>query len=448
MSTARDPEQPVISYFRNFFHPDGELSGNPQRSFLAAVSGGADSVFLLAMLHRILPGYGCSLSAVTINHRMRSEAQSGGDADFVQELCASLKPPVPCFRVDIESGAVAELARERGRGEEEAARSIRYRTFRSLAGEHGIDWICTGHTRDDQLETLLMRTLQGAGTGGMRGISSRNGNVLRPLLGVDRASLEDWLRRNGFSWREDHTNRETRYFRNRIRTALVPVLDRVYAGWRKAMLAGASKTSMDEDFINSFTLPEWTREPDGCSCSAEAFRDLHPALRLRLLHRGLVLLNVQRRIPHRLITRMIYGPDSGKEGVLASGAGISFSCRDSCVFLESDIVQNRKSGYLVYVASCGEYTLPFGTLRVTGENGSVYLDEKTGPFTLPLVIRSRMGGDTVQTAGGGTKTVKKILNDWSVREHDRDLLPIIESGGIIRAVYGTPLGYPRWYVHR
>ncbi len=401
MSALRDPEQTVISCFRSFFHQDGELSMDHGKSFLAAVSGGADSVFLLVMLHRILPAYGCSLSAVTINHRMRSETQSGGDADFVQQLCASLTPPVPCFRVDIETGAVAELAHKRGRGEEEAARSIRYRTFRTLAEEHGIAWICTGHTRDDQLETLLMRTLQGAGTGGMRGIASRNGAVLRPLLGVDRLSLEDWLRSNGFSWREDHTNRETRYFRNRIRTRLVPVLDSVYTGWRKGMLAGASKASLDEDFINSFPLPEWKMEQHRCTCSAAAFRSLHPALRLRLLHRGLILLNVQRRISHRLVSRMVLGPDRMKEGVLASGAGISFSCRDNCVFLESDIVQNRKSGYLVYIASCGEYLLPFGTLRVSGGENSVFIDEKTGPFTFPLVIRSRMGGDTVQTAGGG-----------------------------------------------
>lgn len=448
MPITRDPEQLVLSYFRDFFHSAGTDTGKSGVSFLAAVSGGADSVFLLAMLHRILSGYGCALSAVTINHRMRSEEYSGGDADFVQNLCAALHPPVPCFRIDIEPGEVAALARERGRGEEEAARCIRYRTFRSLAREHGIDWICTGHTRDDQLETLLMRTLQGAGTGGMRGIAPRNGRVLRPLLGVDREALEEWLRKHGFSWREDHTNRETRFFRNRIRTRLVPVLDSMYTGWKRGMLAGASKAALDESFINSFPLPEWNRESSGYSCSAEEYRNLHPALRLRFLHRGLVLLNVQRRISHRLVSRMIFGPDNGKGGIIASGAGISLSCRDSCVFLESDIVQNRKSGYLVCIASCGEYELPFGTLRVAGEHGSVFLDEQTGPFTFPLIVRSRMGGDTVQTAGGGTKTVKKLMNDWSVREHDRDLLPVIECDGSIRAVYGTPLGYPRWYVHR
>lgn len=448
MGTFRDPEQLVLSYFRDFFRSNGDAPNEPGKSFLAAVSGGADSVFLLAMLHRILPGYGGTLSAITINHRMRSEEQSGGDADFVQELCASLDPPVPCFRIDIESGAVAELARERGRGEEEAARCIRYRTFKSLAGEHGISWICTGHTRDDQLETLLMRTLQGSGTGGMRGIASRYESVLRPLLEVDRDLLEKWLRKHGFSWREDHTNRETRFFRNRIRSRLIPVLNSVYDGWKAGMLAGASKAALDDDFINSFPLPQWTRNQDGCSCPVKDFRELHPALRLRLLHRGLVLMNVQKRIPHRLVSRMIIGIDSGKEGILASGAGISLSCRDSFVFLKSDIVQNRKSGYLVYIASCGEYILPFGTLRVTGDDGSVYIDKQTGPFTFPLIVRSRTGGDTVQTAAGGTKTVKKLMNDWSVREHDRDLLPIIECGGRIRAVYGTPLGYPRWYVHR
>ncbi len=448
MKDMKDPAEIVHAFFRDFFRDDNPGGTISERSFLAAVSGGADSVFLLVMLHRILPALGGSLSVVTVNHRIRSEALSGGDADFVENLCASLDPPIPCYRIDLPPGSVDELAAERGRGVEEAARFARYRSFHTLSREHKIDWICTGHTRDDQLETLLMRTIQGGGTGSLRGIASRTNNLVRPLLNVSRKSLEDWLRNNGFSWREDHTNRETRFFRNRIRSRLVPVLDTFFTGWKRGLLAGSSRAALDEDFINSFPLPQWKREAGGCSCSREEFRALHPALRLRFLYQGFVFMNVKTRVPYTLVSRMIHAPDSGKDGLLVSGAGIAFHRRDTRVFLESDIVQNRKSGYLVYITSCGEYEFPFGTLRITGEGESVYIDGSTGPCTLPLIVRSRMGGDTVQTAGGGSKTVKKIMNDWSVRDRDRDVLPVIECDGTIRVVYGTPLGYPRWYVRR
>jgi len=301
--------------------------------------------------------------------------------------------------------------------------------------------------KNDQLETLLMRTIQGSGTAGRCGIAAVRGDIIRPLIGVERPALEHWLTEHGFSWREDCTNTQERYLRNRIRSRLVPLLDSVFHGWKTGMLAGAGKAALDEDFIQSFPLPEWDASNGRCSCESAAFFTLHPALRLRFLQKGLITLGVVSRIPYQLLEQVIKTVPPSKPGILVSGAGIRLVQRESSLFLESDIVQNGKSGYLVYIASCGEYELPFGTLCVSGGPHSVYLDNQAGPFTLPLIVRSRQSGDAVRTAGGGKKTVKKLMNDWSVREKDRSLLPLIECGGMIQAVYGTPLGYPHWYVH-
>ncbi len=448
MSTTPDPEHIVRIFFRDFFRSTAPSCAQRDRSLLVAVSGGADSIFLLVVLHLLAPEFGFSLSTVTVNHRMRSEAESAGDAKFVQTICAALDPPVPCYRIDLPEDAVSEMAKSRGRGEEDAARVLRYREFDTLACERGIRWICTGHTQNDQLETLLMRTVQGAPAAAKQGIAPVNGSILRPLLNVDRRVLESWLDARGFTWREDHTNRDERFLRNRIRSRVVPVLDESFPGWRRGMLAGARKAAVDEQFISTFPLPGWKREPTGVSCPATPYFALHPALRMRVLYQGLSLLRLARRIPYAIVEQMMGAPDRKKDSPLVSGSGIVFTRRDSLVFLEPDIVQNRKSGYLVYITSCGVYDLPFGSLRVSGEPGSVYLDGQTGPFPLPMIVRSRMGGDFVKTAAGGKKTVKKLMNDWSIRERDRDLVPVIECGGTIRAVYGTPLGYPRWYVHQ
>ena len=109
-------------------------------------------------------------------------------------------------------------------------------------------------------------------------------------------------------------------------------------------------------------------------------------------------------------------------------------------------MQNDKSGYLVYIRSCGAYSAPFGDISVLQAGISVYIDRCPGTFTLPLTVRSRQAGDTVRTADGKQKTLKKLMNEWSVRESDRDLLPVIEENGKIRAVWGSALGYPDWFV--
>jgi len=109
-------------------------------------------------------------------------------------------------------------------------------------------------------------------------------------------------------------------------------------------------------------------------------------------------------------------------------------------------VQNSKSGYLVYIRACGAYSMPFGTISVFPDGNSVYIDRCPGRFSLPLTIRTRQAGDTVLTADGKQKTLKKLMNEWSVRETDRDLLPLVEERGTIRAVWGGALGYPDWFV--
>ncbi|HHU35601.1 MAG TPA: tRNA lysidine(34) synthetase TilS [Treponema sp.] len=452
MKTPVDPVKQVRSFFSDFFGLSAKSLSCSSGSMLAAVSGGADSVFMLAALYQVARDYGVTVSAATVNHRMRSEVESAGDAQFVQELCASFNPPIPCFRIDLKPGAVLSLAKERRKGEEDAARVLRYKEIFLVAEKEGIPWVCTGHTKNDQLETLLMRSIQGAGTAGMRGIAAQRGQLLRPLLDVERIDLERWLLDHGYSWREDHTNQEERYLRNRIRSQIVPALDSAYPGWKTGFLAGALKASTDESFIESFPLPLWQSNngynTGSLKCEASEYFSLHPALRLRFLQRGLLDLKISDRIPHALLDQMISPVNHEKNGVLVSGAGLVFSRSGSNLFFETDIVQNSNTGYLVYIVSCGVYELPFGSLSVTVNGEAVFLDGHLGPFAFPLIVRSRLGGDTIQTAAGRKKTLKKLLNDWSVRERDRAVLPIIECAGRICAVYGTPLGYPHWYVRR
>ncbi len=238
------------------------------RTLLAAVSGGADSVALLCLLHRLSPRYGYRLAAVTVDHRIRSAAESAGDACFVAELCASLSPPVPCTTVTVAEGGIAAEAVRRGRGMEEAARHVRYRHFAETADRIGASFILTGHNRNDQLETVLMRFFQGSGGSALGGIAVRRGRYVRPLLAVTRAEITAWLEGEGLAWREDLTNAGDGYLRNRIRNRLVPVLDGLLPGWQSGVTAAASRALLDEELCTSLVSTGCCIRPSGSvSCA-------------------------------------------------------------------------------------------------------------------------------------------------------------------------------------
>ena len=457
-----------------------------RRTILVAVSGGSDSVALLSMLHRQKSRYGYALRAVTVDHRIRSEAESGGDAAFVKHFCSALEPPVPCDLVELGAGEVVSLAAKRGRGIEEAARHLRYRAIERIAdvlssGERSAVIVMTAHNRNDRSETMLMRFLQGASGRSLSGIAVVRGRFVRPLLDCTHAELRSYLESRGLLWREDATNADGAYLRNRIRLSLVPLLDRDFPGWETGVRAGAEKASLDEDLARSVIASSgavWRREPDGrIRCDSRPFFFLHPAARLRFLRDGLELLaegavvapsgtknTVAGVCPEPRSGRISGGyllslaklsePDAAaqvsrqEQGRVYAGSGLSFAITGNSVFWGPDIVQNTKSGYLVYICLAGTYRLPFGELSVTGDGNRVFLDDRFGPFSLPLIIRSRTGGDAVRMADGRQKTLKKLMNDWSVPENVRNLVPLIERDGEIRAVYGSPLGYPDWYVRR
>ena len=440
------------------------MSGNPDQKvaevlssldlagkhIVAAVSGGADSVFLLCVLHRLKNRFGYTLSAVTVNHLIRSEAESSGDAFYVEELCRTLDPPVICYRKDLEPGEVDRMAADRRRGTEDAARYLRYRYFTEVAASTGASWIMTGHNRNDRLETVLMRFFQGACGASLSGIARRRGRYFRPLLDIRHEDMTVWLSERGILWREDATNSDDRYLRNRLRLHVIPLLESVWPGWDTGVIAASAKASLDEDLCRSLIAAEWKQSGKALECDAASFEGMHPAVRLRFLQDGLLLLGVGHRVPYGLLARIACGelPACGAtaQPYRISGSGLDFVRSGDTIFWGPDIVQNSKTGYLVSICACGRYCLPFGTITVSGSGKSVYIDNCLGPFELPLTVRSRAGGDTVRTADGKQKILKKLMNEWSVREFDRNLLPVIEQDGLLRAVYGSPLGYPDWYV--
>jgi tRNA(Ile)-lysidine synthase len=219
----------------------------------AAVSGGADSVALLLLLHEANAAtrnaLGVGLSAVHVHHGLRGQ-EADEDLDFVQRLCRQLEVPLHVHRASVSDRIAASRERGHTEGVEEAARGLRYNFFASLLAEGHADAILTAHTLGDQAETVLMKLLRGAWTDGLSGIHpvvevaqsrvggktashpvSRSptpggtaGRIVRPLLGVRRAELEDYLRVHKQPWRTDSSNADEAFMRNRVRHHLLPIL--------------------------------------------------------------------------------------------------------------------------------------------------------------------------------------------------------------------------------
>ena len=217
---------------------------------LCAVSGGADSMYLLHCLWKLQEEYSITLLAAHFEHGLRGE-ESLRDAAFTQEQCEQLH--VPCV---IEHGSVAEFAARKKIGIEEAARTLRYRLLEKTADHFGCDRIATAHTLNDNAETILMNLCRGAGTRGLAGIPPVRGRLIRPLLQTDRTEIEEYLEAHQIPHVEDSSNRDTAYSRNRIRQQVIPLLKE----WNPSLLDAFARTA------------ELLREDDECLCrEADAF---------------------------------------------------------------------------------------------------------------------------------------------------------------------------------
>lgn len=205
---------------RGFVRRELDLDVNG-RLLLLAVSGGADSMALLAALYALRPSMGHELRVAHVDHGLRPE--SGVEARTVAGLCRAWR--IPC---GVRATAVAAHARRLGLGLEETARRLRYAILRGERKRCDATWICTGHHSGDLQEDMLLRLLRGTGwpaLGGMAALDPRR-HILRPLLHVEPDALRVLLRHCGLTWVEDASNADMRFTRNRLRHALLPPLRR------------------------------------------------------------------------------------------------------------------------------------------------------------------------------------------------------------------------------
>lgn len=383
---------------------------------LCALSGGADSVCLLHWLSRLGD---LTVYAAHFNHQLRGE-EADGDEQFVRELCGAWNIPLFVGRGDVKAYAQREK-----RSVEEAGRVLRYKFLQETAEREGCGLIATAHNADDNAETMLLSLIRGTGLTGLAGIPFRQGNVVRPLLDVTRQEILSYLDRHDLPHREDSSNSDETYARNRLRAQVMPVLRQLNSRAVEHMANTAAQLTEIDRYLDETARGLLTRaeeSPGRVSLPMEALSQAPRALRPRMVLQLLDRLGVGRRD-----IRSVH-----LEAVLALSPGGRLD-------LPHGLIARREYDTLVLTTrrdaapSWTAFSPVEGLNPVPGTGWGLVLE---GPPWPGLTVRSRQTGDAVTLPNGHTRSLKKLFIDRKIPRPGRDIIPISADGDGVIAVAG------------
>ncbi len=417
-------------------------------SLLVGISGGPDSVALLCALCSLREEWDLTLTACIVDHGIRDRAEIEQDVSFTSELCRARG--VPLEVATIPAGECRTRARSERRSLEEVAREARHGLLAARARQGECAAVALGHTQDDAVETLLMRIIQGSDASGLVGIRAVRGPFIRPLLEVTRRDVIAYLSEISQTWREDASNADVSILRNRIRRALVPVLDQEFAGWRSGVLALSAKAALVSDFLAEQSLHvSWIPTPQGFSIPWDEFARASPAVRaasLMALYDTIRGPGAPRRLPWRFLAPAL-GTGMPSRGVILRGHGVQLVVRNGGLAWERCIVSKGKKGYFIEVSDAGSSCIPEIGVQMDVARASEKQTPEAGEIILlsreivpPLVVRPRRAGDEI-ILESGTTSLKELFAGWKVSERDRQSLPLLTDRKGVVAVLGAAMGY-------
>lgn len=389
----------------------------PGDTVICAVSGGADSVAMLFALYLLREKLGITLEAAHFNHNLRGE-ESLRDETFVRELCARYDIPLHVASGEIRPGK---------KGLEAAARDARYAFLESLPGK-----IATAHTADDNAETILMHLVRGTGLKGLGGIAPQRGKLIRPMLGITRREVEDFLAEWHLPHVEDSTNETDAFLRNRLRHHVMPLLAAENPKIAENLSQMALRLREDEACLSRQsgyeTLPE-----------VETLRTLPSAVRSRMLERFL------------------------KENGVREPEDVHIAQAEALVFSESPsasadfpggVTLSRQYGHLTANPTGKAFTPVTLTcpgsaeaagIRITCEPARELAQSENLLTVCPsgkISIRPRQTGDKIRLSGG-SKSLKKLFIDRKIPAADRGRIPVVCDETGILGVYSIGVNLDR-----
>jgi tRNA(Ile)-lysidine synthase len=414
---------------------------------LVACSGGADSTALLSVLVELSGEYELRIAVAHFNHRLRRAAD--GDERFVIRLAQKLGLPVYVRREDIRA-----LAVRRGQNIEEAGRERRYRFLRETARRVEARRIATGHTLTDQAETVLLRILRGTGPTGLGGIAPCiDGLIVRPLIEVERGEVEAYLRARKLRHREDESNRNLSYRRNRVRRRLIPYLEKNFEPRIVRHLGTLAEISREEERVwEEMAKSEETRslfrKKDGAALDARRLSSLPPALGRRLVRGFLTAVKGDLRRLSFWDIEAVRLLGEGKEVTLPGNLGfrrekglISIPARKAV----PEKYEFKWSGKKNLVIPEAGLTFAVKKIKKGEARLPAYNDKKralvdAGKAAFPFLVRDLRKGDRYRPLGSpGRKKLTEAMRSKGILPEERGRHPVFLSGGKIVWVPGLPV---------
>jgi len=410
----------------------------PNDRLIVAVSGGADSVALLNLL-ATLPDYPLQLVIAHLNHQLRGK-ESDADERFVRNLADQYG-----YRCEISRCNIRMQAKQTGQSLEEAGREARYRFFTETKERYNAAAIAVAHHADDQAETVLHRLIRGSGTTGLTAMAPRNRiDVIRPLLDVTRQDLRRHLEMHQISFREDASNSDQSFLRNRIRHELLPLLDDYTPGIVARLAATAQLLADDEALLNSVTETAFCQHaktgPGWVSFDLTQLTELPSTLRARLFRAAITTLrgDLQRfeRLHIKLLHDLLLTGSTGNQ--LQLPRDISAVMTATSLLLARNDLLSPAPPIICTITDTGSYDL--------GNNLSLSIEETTVPDNWLQVPRTRAYVDPIQAPFpwqvrpvnpgerfpllglSGSRAVQDILTDLKVPRFIRRCLPLVCHG--------------------
>ena len=462
----------------------------PGDSIVIGLSGGPDSVCMMHALWALQEEFEIGgLCAVHINHGLRG-AESDGDQEYAAQLCKSMGVEFEAFRFD-----VAKEAEAAGIGTEDAGRRIRYQTFEEVRRKIGAQKIAVAHNMNDQAETVLMRIMRGTGIAGLGGIpytrrdeikhtscegimsAHSNGMIIRPVLDLARAEIEEYCEMAGLSPHIDSTNKQSIYTRNRIRLEMIPLMaEHFNPNIEKALVRLSKQAAEDNDFIqqaaeayiNGRSVCRFDRAKR--CLDIEGFAELHPSVAKRVImtcagrcgleynmasvHIDRVMELISSSIESKEVdltqnhyARLSYGKlwfaeriaentkivspiDFPFEDILSDGKAIILAGSKKITLRVEPISSTDDGSRHRSDADVSEKGTASDPHASDGSEVKAVLDFDRLLQKKNAVIRNRMAGDRISPKGmKGSKKLQDYFTDRKIPKHMRDDMILVVDGG-------------------
>jgi len=420
---------------------------------IVGVSGGMDSMVLLHVLNAYRQKLDLFLIVAHVNHGLRPD-ESAREAELVQKESERLGLPFEYGQFDAK-----EFQKAAGLSLQDAGRRIRFHFFNNLLSKYHAQKIALGHNADDQVETVLLRLMRGAGLKGLKGmLPIRDGRVIRPMLEVWRREIESFATGNSIPFLLDSSNLKKSYLRNRLRLALIPLIEREYQSNFKAVVMRTSTILREEnDFL----------ERGGEDAYQEIVREEKDTLSFRFSEYDFLHKAIQRRVLQKILDK-ISGGEMIEEGVGWGGSviyrklqqpspsflmelphGIFIEKRYDRVSLgkgrvkavppfEVELISPgctliKEIGREVVIEETNSRDIRFESLNET--RNVAFLDYQCLQF--PLRLRNFRPGDRFQPMGvKGVQKLKKFFIDHKIPRFERPKIPLLISGEMIAWIVG------------